>query len=328
MVTVVTGASGHIGNNLVRALLQAGGSVRALVHGADNRGLAGLDRVEQVHGDVCDLASLQQAFAGADLVYHLAAHISISDDEDTRVEQVNVQGTRNVVAASQRQGVRRLVHFSSVHALWGHPSDRPIDEQHELADRPDALPYDRSKALAEKAVLAGVESGLDAVIVNPGAVIGPNDFRPSAQGAFLLDLCRKKFPALVGGGYNWCDVRDVVDGALAAGQRGRRGERYLLAGHPLSVKELALIVERKSGVRIPRMVTPLWLAHLAAPGVTMVSKLLGKRPLFTTHALQILGSNYQFVIEKARRELGYSPRPIEETVGDTIDWYRSAGYLN
>lgn len=327
MTVVVTGASGHIGNNLVRTLVERGRRVRAVVHSDENRGLAGLSGVEQVRGDVCDQASLDRAFAEADVVYHLAAHISISDDEDHRVDAVNVQGTRNVVAACERAGVRRLIHFSSVHALWGHPAHLPIDENSELADRPDALAYDRSKAQAEKAVLAAAARGLDAVIVNPGAVLGPNDFRPSAQGSFLIDLCRRKMPALVQGGYNWCDVRDVVTGALAAEERGRRGERYLLAGHPLSVSELAQVVQQMSGVRVPRMVTPLWMARLAAPGFMVVSKALGKRPLFTKHALQILGSNYQFKLDKARRELGYSPRPISETIGDSVSWYRSAGYL-
>jgi dihydroflavonol-4-reductase len=324
---VVTGASGHIGNNLVRALLAQGRKVRVLMHGDDNRGLDGVDGLEQVRGDVRDAASLQRAFAGAEVVYHLAAFISIYSGDDHHTLPVNSEGTRNVVATCQREGVRRLVHFSSVHALWGHPRERPIDETQELADRPDALPYDRSKALGEKAVLQGVQGGLDAVIVNPGAVIGPNDYRPSPQGRFLMDLYQRKLPALVAGGYNWCDVRDVVGGAMAAEQRGRRGERYLLAGHPLSLRELAQVIERVTGSRAPRMVTPLWVAQLVAPGAELWSKLRKERPKFTRHSVQIVGSNYQFVLDKARRELGYSPRPIDSTVADTIDWYRSAGYL-
>jgi dihydroflavonol-4-reductase len=329
---VVTGATGHIGNNLVRALLQRSGEgegirLRALVHNDDTRSLKGLDGIEFVRGDVRDLSSLQSAFSGADVVYHLAALISISDDEDRLVEEVNVGGTRNVVTACQRAGVRRLVHFSSVHALWGLPKDRPIDENQELADRPDALAYDRSKAMGEKAVLAGVQSGLDAVIVNPGSVVGPNDFRPSAQGQFFIDLCKRKLPGLVEGGYNWCDVRDVVRGAMAAEKRGRRGERYLLAGHSMTIKEVADTVGQVSGVRVPRMVTPLWLAQLFAPAAEAFSKLLGKRPLVTSHSLQIVGGNYAFTIDKARRELGYSPRPFIDTVRDSIDWYRQNGYL-
>jgi dihydroflavonol-4-reductase len=142
-----------------------------------------------------------------------------------------------------------------------------------------------------------------------------------------MDLYRRKLPALVQGGYNWCDVRDVVEGALAAEQRGRRGERYLLAGHPLSLKELALAIEKVTGSRAPRMVTPHWVAQLVAPGAEMWSRFRRQRPKFTRHSVQIVGSNYQFVLDKARRELGYSPRPIDATLADTFAWYRSAGYL-
>ena len=341
MNIAVTGASGHIGNNLVRSLVDAGHKVRVLLHHpptsqgvASDTGRALADvPCEHVLGDVCDPASLKQAFAGADHVYHLAAHISISPDEDARCEPVNVEGTRNVTAACRETSVRRLIHFSSVHALWcegiGHREGaaHPIDERHELADRPEALPYDRSKARSEKVVLAAVADGLDAVIVNPGAVIGRHDYRPSAQGSALLDWVRGRVPALVEGGYNWVDVRDVVSGAIAAAERGRRGERYLLTGHPLSFQELAGHLESASGKRMPRFVTPLWLARMASPLVVATSKLLGTRPLVTPYALQIIACNYHFKHDKAKAELGYTPRPIEDTLGDMLAWYRSAGYL-
>ncbi len=341
MNIAVTGASGHIGNNLVRSLVDAGHKVRVLLHrpptsdgapGDAGRALADVS-CEHVLGDVCDPVSLKQAISGADHVYHLAAHISISPDEDSRCEPVNVEGTRNVVTACREAGIRRLIHFSSVHALWcegiGHREGaaHPIDERHELADRPEALPYDRSKARSEKVVLAAVAEGLDAVIVNPGAVIGRHDYRPSAQGSALLDWVKGRVPALVEGGYNWVDVRDVVSGAIAAAERGRRGERYLLTGHPLSFQELAGHLETASGKRMPRFVTPLWLARMASPLVVATSKLLGTRPLVTPYALQIIACNYHFKHDKAKAELGYTPRPIEDTLGDMLAWYRSAGYL-
>lgn len=344
MNIAVTGASGHIGNNLVRSLVEGGHKVRVLLHrppaagaksgGSDDSSRALADvACEHVIGDVCDRASLDQAFAGADHVYHLAAHISISPAEDARCEPVNVEGTRNVVAACRQAGVRRLIHFSSVHALWSEGvshrdgASHPIDERHELADRPEALPYDRSKARSEKVVLSAVADGLDAVIVNPGAVLGRHDYRPSAQGSAIIDWVKGRVPALVEGGYNWVDVRDVVSGAIAAAERGRRGERYLLTGHPLSFQELARCLEATSGQRMPRFVTPLWLARLASPAVVATSKLLGTRPLVTPYALQIIACNYHFKHDKARGELGYEPRPIEETLSDMLTWYRSAGYL-
>lgn len=342
MSVVVTGASGHIGHNLVRELLTQGRKVRALVHTRPAGGSASADAsinalaslgTELVHGDVCDRGSLDRAFAGAEVVYHLAAHISISPEEDHRCEPVNVEGTRNVVAACRAAGVRRLVHFSSVHALWAEGvshrdgASAPIDERHELADRPEALPYDRSKARGEKVVLQAVAEGLDAVIVNPGAVIGRHDYRPSAQGSALIDFVKRRVPALVEGGYNWVDVRDVVAGAIAAETRGRRGERYLLTGHPLSIKQLAQRLESATGHSVPRFVTPLWLARVASPFVVTASKLLGTRPLVTPYSLQIIAANYHFKHDKAAAELGYSARPIEETLVDMFDWYRQNGYV-
>ncbi len=340
MKIAVTGASGHIGNNLVRSLVSQGHHVRALVHRSGPsatepdgpRALAGV-ACEQVSGDVGDPESLDRAFAGVDHVYHLAAHISISPEEDARCEPVNVEGTRNVIAATRRAGARRLIHFSSVHALWSegvshkHGASAPIDERHPLADRPEALSYDRSKARAERVVLQAVDEGLDAVIVNPGAVIGRHDYRPSAQGSALLDWVKGRVPALVEGGYNWVDVRDVVSGSIAAAERGRRGERYLLTGHPLSFRDLAKHLEASSGVRMPRFVTPLWLARMASPAVIAASKLMKSRPLMTPYALQIVACNYHFKYDKAAAELGYQPRPIEDTLTDMLSWYRQAGYL-
>ncbi len=323
----VTGASGHIGNNLVRALLHSGRKVRAVVRAADSRALAGLDSIEVFVADVRDQAALNRAFCDVDVVYHLAGQLTLSDKPIATLESINVQGTHNVVAACQRQGVRRLVHFSSVQALWLDSRQGRVDENHELADRPDAILYDRSKALAEKAVLAGVRQGLDAVIISPSGVLGPFDFLPSPLGRFLIALCERQLPALVAGHHNFCDVRDVVKGAIDAEVHGRRGERYLLADSTLSLKELALIVEKCSGQRVPRLVTPLWLAQMALPAWAACSKLFGLKTLFTSDSLRTLDGNHQIVIEKAERELGYAPRPIAQTIADTLGWYRDAGYL-
>ena len=196
MTVVVTGATGHVGANLTRSLLAQGRRVRVLLHSDDDRGIEGLD-VERVSGDVRDAAAVQRAFAGAEVVYHLAAHISIVKDDAPTVHSVNVDGTRNVVAACLHNGVRRLLHFSSVHALRSDPEDQPIDEARALADHDRALPYDRSKALGEREVLAGVQRGLDAVIVNPGAILGPHDYRPSPLGEAVLMIARRRIPAVV-----------------------------------------------------------------------------------------------------------------------------------
>lgn len=198
MTVVVTGAAGHIGANLVRALINQGRRTRCLVH-VNSRAIDGL-ATEIVQGDICDLDSLCRAFQGAEVVYHLAACISLSMDDWQVLETVNINGTRNVVEACLRTGVRRLVHFSSIHALIQEPLSVPVDESRSLVEFHRCPPYDRSKAAAEIEVRRGMEQGLDTVIIYPTAIIGPHDYQPSYFGEALLLLAQHKLPALVTGG--------------------------------------------------------------------------------------------------------------------------------
>ncbi|MEC9071029.1 MAG: NAD-dependent epimerase/dehydratase family protein, partial [Myxococcota bacterium] len=279
MTAVVTGAGGFVGGNLVRALLDDGQDVRAGVFQGPG-GLEGLD-VNLVQLDVLDEDSLVAAFTGADVVYHCAAAISIMGGQGGRVESINIQGTKNVVEACLKAEVGRLVHFSSVHALNPLPADEEIDEDRALATDDHFPAYTRSKAGGEMAVLAGVERGLDAVILNPSGIIGPYDFKPSLLGQTLMQLYNRSLPALVDGAYDFVDVRDVVQSAIVASTRGASGQRYLLSGHYSSVQELALTAESASGKRAPRMVTPLWVARWTAPLFEGFSALTGTRPLYT-----------------------------------------------
>jgi len=324
MIVAVTGAAGHIGANLVRELLRRGQRVRALVR-SDTRALEGL-ALERVPGDTLEPASLDTLFRGAELVYHLAGRISIVGDQDGLVMRTNHLGTRNVVEAALRAGARRLVHFSSIHALVQQPLDQPLDESRPLAGE-DTPAYDRSKAAGEREILAGVQRGLDAVMVNPTSVFGPEDHKPSLMGQVILDLVHRKFPALVAGGFDWVDVRDVVQGAMAAAERGRTGERYLLGGRWHSVRQLAEQVELASGVRQSRLVAPLWLARVGVPFVGAYSRIARRAPLFTKESLDALQGHRQILHDKASRELGYQPRPLADTVRDTIEWFRQAGRL-
>jgi len=326
-LVVVTGAAGHVGGTLVRALLAQGRSVRALVH-RDQRALEGLD-VERVQGDIRDPSALEHAFDGAEVVYHAAAYISLLRSEWARLEAVNVFGTRNVVEACLRCGVRRLVHFSSIHALEQRPFHVPLDETRPLVDSRGHAPYDRSKAAGEREVQKGLARGLDAVILNPTAIVGPYDFRPSHLGQMLLALGRGKLPALVAGGFDWVDVRDVVEGALCAEERASAGSRYLLSGHWASVRDLARTAEEITGVRAPRFVCPLGLARIGAPFSTAWSHLRGERPLYTSFSLQVLrNSNRRISHTQATRDLGYRPRPLRDTLADTCAWFAQVGWLD
>jgi dihydroflavonol-4-reductase len=326
MNIAVTGATGHVGANLVRTLVDGGHQVRALVHAGNRRGLDGVG-CEFVDGELGDAASLARAFTGCERVFHLAARISIVPGDEAAVHAVNVDGTRNVVGACKQVGVARLIHFSSIHALSPSPHDVAIDETRALTSSPRMPPYDRSKAAAERIVLDAVDAGLDAIIVNPTAILGPFDYGPSAMGRVLLDLYHRKLPALVDGGFDWVDVRDVVAGALAAADRAPKGARYLLSGARKTVPELAALVQEITGVRAPRLVSPMWLARVGAPFATVAARVAGKQPLYTRHSLHALRNHQLVSHDKATRELGYTTRPLVETLTAAFDWFRDAGAL-
>jgi dihydroflavonol-4-reductase len=325
MTVVVTGAAGHVGANLVRALVAQGRPVRCLVH-VNSRPFDNL-AVEKVSGDVSDPDSLYRAFQGADVVYHLAARLSLSMNDWPALEAVNVEGTRHVVAACLRAGVHRLVYFSSIHALVQEPLSVPVDESRPLVSSRRCPPYDRSKAAAEMVVRRAIEQGLDAVIINPTAVIGPHDYEPSYFGEALLRLARHKLPALVTGGFDWVDVRDVVSGAMIAEARAPRGSGYLLSGHWVSMCDIAAGVAEITGVPATRFVCPLWLARAGVPVIKGISRLNGRRPLYTDVSLKALKSNRRISHAKATRELGYLPRPFRETLYDTLRWFEQNGQL-
>ena len=325
MTIVVTGASGHVGANLVRLLLERGHTPRVLVH-KDQRALHGLD-VEVVNGDIRDLASLEKAFAGGTTVFHLAALISLLMDEWPLLEAINIRGTENVLRACQSCGVKRLVHFSSIEALSPVPLDEPLDESRAFNTRRQATPYGRSKAAAERLVRRAIDEGANAVILNPSAMIGPNDFGPSAMGRVLLDLAARKLPALINGGFDWVDIRDVVRAAMTAAEEASPGSRYLLSGHWRSLSALAEIVRSIIGVAPPAFVCPMWLARAGAPFAEFGAKLTGKRPRYSRASLRAIRGNRNISHAKATAELTYQPRPLELTIADTFAWMRDNGYL-
>lgn len=322
---VVTGASGHVGANLVQSLIAQGRDVRALVH-YDRQALEDLN-IEIVEGDICDIDSLYKAFKGADVVYHLAALISLSLDNWPLVESINVIGTRNVVDACIKCGVRRLVHFSSIHAFAQQPFNIPVDEARPLVDSEGHAPYDRSKAMGKKEVLKGIESGLDATIICPTAIIGPYDYKMSHLSQALLSIASGKFPALIEGGFDWVDVRDVVNGAIAAEEKADTGSVYLLSGHWASIADLAKIIEELFGIPAPGFVCPLWLAPAGIPFASIYARITRTKPVFTKFTLQAIKSNHNICHDRATCDLGYNPRPLRETIYDTLIWLANNGYI-
>lgn len=319
----ITGASGLVGGNLVRELLAQGQSVQALIH-HDRRALEGLD-VETVSADLTDPQSLERAFNGVQTVYHLASSISIRMDNWEHLERVNVGGTRNVIEACLQCGVRKLVYFSSIHAYRQEPLDQPMDEDRPLLTGEHIPPYERSKAAAEMLVRQAAQSGLTTVIIIPTAIIGPYDFRPSYLGQALQLLAKGHIPALVRGGYDWVDVRDVVRGTIQAEQLGESGSRYILSGQWRSLRELARVVSDISGRPAPLLTVPIWLADLFQPVMAGLAHLNGSQPLYTRVMLGAMRSNRHISHALATRDLGYVPRPFEETLKDTLAWFTQYG---
>ncbi len=325
MRVAITGASGHIGNNLARALLCQGVEVKALYH-QDTRALEKLN-LTRVHGSVLDPDSLLLCFQDVDVVYHLASVISIKGDPQGFVRRVNQEGTRYVVDACIKTSVQRLVHFSTIHALQQAPLEEVLDETRPLLYETNSI-YDQSKAKAERIVLQAVQRGLDAVIVSPTGIIGPHDYKPSLMGRGLIALYRGSLPALVPGGFNWVDVRDVVQGSIQACDYGKSGERYILSGTWVSMRELAEMMEAISGTPRPKFTSPFWLARLGFPLIRAFCTLNGTETLYTAESLAALADvNRNISNQKARRMLNYHPRPIQETLKDTIDWFQQAEML-
>jgi len=320
---VITGASGLVGGNLVRALLAQERPVRALVH-HDRRALDGL-RVETVSADLSDPASLEQAFRGAQVVYHLAGSISIRMDNWEELQRVNVEGTRNVVEACLRCGVEKLVYFSSIHAYRQEPLNLPLDEDRPLLTDEHIPPYERSKAAAESIARQAPDRGLATVIIIPTAILGPYDFRPSYFGQALQMLAGGRIPALVRGGYDWVDVRDVVNGAMQAERLGRSGSRYILSGHWRSLRELARVSAEITGKSAPRFVVPIWLANLFQPVMARLAQINGAQPIYTKSMWNAMRSNRQISHARAAQDLGYAPRPFEQTLKDTLNWFAKQG---
>ncbi len=320
---LVTGATGHIGNVLVRRLLSEGAALRALVlPGDDCTSLGGLN-VTKYTGSVLDPSSLDRAMEGVDTVYHLAGIISIMPGIEEVMRRVNVEGVRNVTAAALRAGVRRFVHVSSIHAFRRQPVETVVDETTPLALNQAAGTYDETKAQGTAAVLDAVSHGLDAVIVCPTAIIGPYDFRGSLLGKALLDFAKRRLHLLVPGAYDFVDVRDIVEGLILAGKAGRPGEIYILSGHYATLAEAMSTVQAAAGVHSPYLMLPLRAAMAFAEVMQHVYRLTKMTPQFTPYSLRTISENARFSSAKAREELGYRSRPFAETIRDLLTWQRA-----
>jgi dihydroflavonol-4-reductase len=322
---LVTGATGHIGNVLVKKLVERGKKVRALIlPGEDTTSLDNIT-VEKVEGDVLDLNSLWKPLEGVTGLFHLAGIISIMPGPDPRVWRVNVEGTRNVLKAAKQSGVNRLVYTSSIHAIQ-RVEDGVIDEQLPYDPKNPYGEYDRSKAQATLDVQQASQDGLNAVIACPTGVIGPYDYRGSMMGDVIRTAAENRPTLYVDGAYDFVDVRDVAEGLIAAEEKGRRGESYILSGGRMSVRYLLETIREITGFRFPTIRIPFGLARAASVFTPFYYRLAHATPRFTPYSLEVLQSNSHISHAKATRELGYYPRTLQDSIADAIRWFRNRSH--
>lgn len=320
-MVLVTGAAGHVGGALVRELLENGEKVRVFVLPDDDiSGLNGLP-LHVVRGNILDRESLRSAMAGADVVYHLAGIISIMPGRNALMRQVNVVGTSHVARVARESGVRRMVYVSSIHALGRPPRRTPVDERIPFDPHNAAGEYDQTKAEASLAVLAEVEKGLDAVLICPTGIIGPYYHHGgSPMNAQIRRWMKPGVHVVINGHFDFVDVRDVASAMVLAAKKGRCGETYIIRGARVSVAELIGMVRKLTARTGLNLLVPFPLALAGATLATWHAKLWKKPVSFTRYALETLASNSFISGEKARKELGYQPRPLNDTVRDTIQW--------
>lgn len=319
---LITGAMGHLGNVLTRDLIGRGEKVRALVlPGEDTSYLQNLG-IEFVEGNILDADLMQKICEGIDTVFHMAAVVSIAAGSEALMHKVNVEGTKNMLQAAKSAGVRRFIYTSSVHAYGRVKLGLGIDETLPFDTSHTAAGYDQTKALASYEVLKAAEQGLDCVLVCPTGVIGPYDYKRSEIGELILSWMKPGVHFMVDGVYDFVDVRDVSSGHILAAEKGRRGEVYLLSGHRAKVKQLADIVTRYTKVPALTLNFPIWMAKAFSGISEWYYRVSKTRPRLTKYAMETLESNSVINRQKAEVELGYQPRSLEETVQDTVDWWK------
>jgi dihydroflavonol-4-reductase len=324
-LALVTGANGFVGCHVVRALLARGDRVRALAReGADLAAVAGLE-VEICRGDVRDRAAVGRAAAGCDEIYHVAADYRLWVTDPAPMYATNVEGTRNVIEAARDAGVGRVVHTSTVGAL-GIPAGGVGREDTAVALTDMTGPYKRSKFLAEQLALEAARAGAPIVIVNPSTPIGALDFKPTPTGRIIAEFLARRMPAYVDTGLNLVDVEDVARGHLLAAERGRVGEKYILGGENLTLREMLERLAAIARLPAPRVRIPYAVAFGFALGAEAVSRAITHRPpRASLTEVRMARKKMFFDSTKARRELGYEPRPIDAALERAIEFFRGRG---
>ena len=327
-IALITGGSGHVGSNLVRKLTEKGYKIRTIDFDGDHRAFEGFD-VELVKGDITDYTSLQEVFKDVDVVFHTAAMINLDRRYREAIEFVNIEGTRNVCEVALEKSVKKLVHFSSVDAFYRFPIDEPLLEDRELIDDASGMPYDYSKAEGQRIVIEFCNKGLDASIIHPTSIVGPNDFKPGLPMQAFVDMANGKTKLMPDWGYNFIDVRDLCDAAISAVENGKTGQNYIIGGEYHSYLYIAELMGKQVGRKVVYGKLPEFITYLAIP-FEYIKSLINKKPrLITLDSIHTAQTGNKVVPSTlAREELGHNPRPIEETIFDTVEFFQKRGLVN
>jgi dihydroflavonol-4-reductase len=332
MLAFVTGATGFLGSHVARALAEQGAQLRLLVRStSDPRNIAGL-HAERVEGDLRDPASIEKALAGCEAVFHVAADYRLWVRDPEQMYRSNVEGTRSLLEAARKQGVRRVVYTSSV-ATMGFPSNGQADGYVADEQSPVSLAgmighYKRSKFMAEQVAFDAARSGVDVVVVNPTTPVGERDVKPTPTGRVVLDFLKRKFPAYVETGLNLVDATECAYGHIQAFEKGRSGERYILGGENLTLKQILDRLAAITGLKSPRVKLPYVFAFATGVVDEMVTgRVLRREPRATIDAVR-MGRKMMFVSSaKAERELGWRMVSVDGALRRSVEWFRANGYV-
>ena len=327
-IALITGGSGHVGANLVRELSSRGYQVRCIDFDNDHRAFEGFD-VELVKGNITDISTLDNAFRDVEVVFHTAAVISLDRKDRNLIRSVNVGGTENVCEMSLRHGVKKLIHFSSVDAFVREPLEDPLYENRSLVTDPNAVPYDLSKADAQRIVLEYCDKGLNASIIHPSGIFGPNDFKPSLFGQEFINIANGKRPYSINVGYDYVDVRDLCKTSVDCIDKGEIKQNYIVGGNYMDFVYMSEVMSEILNKKLIRSTLPFGFIYMSLPG-SYISSLIKKTPRAITmdsiHTIKVQNKNIPSSLSKEK--LNHNPRPVEETIQDTIEFFQKRGLIN
>ena len=328
MATVVTGATGFIGSHITRKLVERGDRVKVLVRKTSNtKNIDSLD-VEKIYGDVGDIDSLKAAFSGCDKLFHTAGFVSFKKSDHQKMLDINVRGASNVLSAAMDVGVSKVVFTSSVAAIGIERDGSAVTESTQYDLYSEGIGYMNCKYLAEREAVSFSEKGLPVIITNPSVVLGTGDIYLSSSGSVLW-FCKKRFPGYMDGTFNLVDVEDVANGHLLAEEKGKPGERYILANENVNVRSYFALLEEITGISAPRIKIPYIFAYSTA---FLLERVLGLGfPNYSTldiDSIKLSKYNWHADNSKAVSELGFTVTPIEQTIEKTVGWFRENGHLS